>query len=90
MPDQLKLGSKVRQLRRQARIAQVDLAKQLDISPSYLNLIEHDQRPLKAELLLKVAQIFQVDLASFGQRTDDRLSLTCSRCSASRFLTITS
>lgn len=69
-----RLGAKVRQLRRQARITQVELARRLDISTSYLNLIEHDQRALTAELLIKVAQEFQVDLATFAQRTDQRLS----------------
>lgn len=74
MTQGLKLGSKVRQLRRQARLTQVDLAQQLGISSSYLNLIEHDQRPLTAELLLKVAQAFQVDFASFAPQVDERLS----------------
>jgi predicted transcriptional regulator/DNA-binding XRE family transcriptional regulator len=74
MASSLKLGSKVRQLRRQSRITQVQLAQKLGISASYLNLIEHDQRPLTAELLVKVAQEFQVDLASFAPRQDERLS----------------
>lgn len=69
-----RLGTKVRALRRQARITQVELARRLDISSSYLNLIEHDQRALTADLLLKVAAEFQVDLATFALRTDDRLS----------------
>lgn len=69
-----RLGSKVRQLRRQARLTQVELARRLEISTSYLNLIEHDQRALTADLLIKVAGVFQVDLATFAQRTDQRLS----------------
>ncbi len=72
MPDFPKLGGKVRLLRRQARLTQAEVARRLDISASYLNLIEHDQRALTAELLIKVAQIFQVDLAAFSAPSDDR------------------
>ncbi len=72
--NETRLGAKVRQLRRQARITQVELARRLDISTSYLNLIEHDQRALTADLLIKVAQEFKVDLATFAQSTDHRLS----------------
>src|SRR3954469_6600057 len=64
----LKLGAKVRALRRKEGLTQTDLAARLDISPSYLNLIEHNQRPLPAHLLLRVAQILHADLGTF---TDD-------------------
>ena len=53
----LKLGAKIRNLRRREKLSQVQLAEKLDISPSYLNLIEHNRRPLSAPLLIKLAQI---------------------------------
>ena len=56
------LGSKVRQLRRDRGWTQAEVAEKLGISASYMNLIEHDQRPLTAALLLKSAQVFNVDL----------------------------
>src|SRR5260370_16821364 len=62
----LRLGNKVRTLRRRDGISQTQLAARLEISASYLNLIEHNQRPLTAHLLVKVAQIFKVDLAAFA------------------------
>jgi predicted transcriptional regulator/transcriptional regulator with XRE-family HTH domain len=65
MASAAKLGTKVRTLRRKHGMSQVDLANALAISSSYLNLIEHDQRTLTAPLLVKVAQIFQVDLDTF-------------------------
>jgi predicted transcriptional regulator len=40
------------------------------ISPSYLNLIESNRRPLPAPLLIKLAQVFHVDLHSFGSDED--------------------
>ncbi len=64
-----KLGSKIRGLRRREGLTQVQLAQRLGISPSYLNLIEHNRRPLSAQLLIRLAQLFNVDLTAFA--TDD-------------------
>src|SRR5476649_1351693 len=74
MSPSLRLGPKVRSFRRREGLTQTDLAGKLAISPSYLNLIEHDERPLPAHLLLKVAQIFRVDLDAFADDTQGRLS----------------
>ena len=59
------LGAKVRSIRKEHRITQARLAEQLGISASYLNLIEHNRRPLPAGLLLKVARLFDLDLDAF-------------------------
>jgi hypothetical protein len=63
----------VRALRRRESLTQVQLAERLGISPSYLNLIESNRRPLPAALLIKLAQIFGVDLHSFGGDEDARV-----------------
>src|SRR3954453_4172815 len=68
------LGTKVRSIRRREHLTQTDLAAKLEISPSYLNLIEHNQRPLPAHLLVKVAQILKVDLNSFADDDHARLA----------------
>jgi transcriptional regulator with XRE-family HTH domain len=39
------IGGRIKRLRRQRHISQVDLAGALAISPSYLNLIEHNRSP---------------------------------------------
>jgi hypothetical protein len=59
----------VRNLRRQRGLTQAELAQKIGISASYMNLIEHDQRPLTAALLLKAAQTLGIDLDAF--REDD-------------------
>jgi hypothetical protein len=51
----------------------VQLAERLGISPSYLNLIESNRRPLPAALLIKLAQLFGMDLHAFGADDDARL-----------------
>jgi len=67
------LGSKLRRLRREHRIAQSSLARQLGISPSYLNLIEHNQRPITVPLQLKLAEVFRLDPQSFARDDEARL-----------------
>jgi predicted transcriptional regulator/transcriptional regulator with XRE-family HTH domain len=60
-----RLGAKVRTLRRRESMSQAQLAERLAISPSYLNLIENNRRPLPSQLLIRLAQIFNVELSSF-------------------------
>lgn len=74
MTPQLKLGAKVRAMRRKEQLTQTQLAGRLEISPSYLNLIEHNQRPLPAHLLVRLAQIFHVDLQAFADDSHSRLA----------------
>src|ERR1700689_4907149 len=69
----LALGAKVRALRRRENLTQVLMAERLGISPSYLNLIESNRRPLPAALLIKLAQLFEFDLHRFGADGDARL-----------------
>jgi len=52
-------------MRKARGLTQVELARRLGISASYLNLIEHQQRSLTASLLLRLAKEFQVDLQAF-------------------------
>ena len=67
------LGTKVRSLRREKGLTQALLAERLGISPSYLNLIENNRRPLPANLLIRMAQLFNVDVHSFATDEDTRL-----------------
>jgi predicted transcriptional regulator/transcriptional regulator with XRE-family HTH domain len=74
MSAALRIGPKVRALRRREGLSQIDLATRLEISPSYLNLIEHNQRPLPSHLLIKLAQVFKVELTSFADDGQSRLA----------------
>ncbi|MGE3176982.1 MAG: short-chain fatty acyl-CoA regulator family protein [Vicinamibacterales bacterium] len=60
------IGSKIRATRRRQRIPQAHLARQLGISASYLNLIEHNHRAVSADLLLRISQILPIDLKSLS------------------------
>ncbi len=60
------IGRTVRRLRTEQGLSQQALAGRLGISPSYLNLIEHDQRNVTASLIIKLAEMLRVDLAALS------------------------
>ena len=72
--DASSIAAHVRSLRRRENMSQAQLAERLGISSSYLNLIEHNRRPLSASLLIKLAEIFRLDLRAFSPETDARLA----------------
>lgn len=55
-------GPRVRRIRNSLGLTQTAMAEALEISPSYLNLIERNQRPLTVQLLLKLSSVYKVDL----------------------------
>jgi len=55
-------GPRIRRVRTQLSLTQAAMAEELGISPSYLNLIERNQRPLTVQLLLKLSSQYEIDL----------------------------
>ncbi|MGW8330633.1 short-chain fatty acyl-CoA regulator family protein [Streptomyces sp. NPDC055897] len=66
-------GARLRRLREERRMSQADLARTLAISPSYLNQMEHDSRPLTVPVLLRLTEAFGVDPGFFSERDTSRL-----------------
>ncbi len=64
------IGRTVRRIRQERSITQQALAARLGISASYLNLIEHDQRAVTANILIKLADYLQVDLAALSGQSE--------------------
>ena len=60
------LGQRLRRLRRDRDMSQTDMAASLAISPSYLNHLERNQRPVTAALLLKLAETYEIDVRTFA------------------------
>ncbi|TRD09988.1 ImmA/IrrE family metallo-endopeptidase [Erythrobacter insulae] len=54
-------GPALRRLRKREGLTQAAMAASLGISPSYLNLIERNQRPLSARVLVQVIERFDFD-----------------------------
>ncbi|MFF3057266.1 short-chain fatty acyl-CoA regulator family protein [Streptomyces sp. NPDC057909] len=66
-------GARLRRLREERRMSQAELARVLGISPSYLNQMEHDSRPLTVPVLLRLTEAFGVDPGFFSERDASRL-----------------
>lgn len=54
-------GPRIRRIRNGKGLTQTAMADGLGISPSYLNLIERNQRPLTVQLILKLASVYKVE-----------------------------
>lgn len=59
-------GRPIRRLRRELGLTQARMAEELGISTSYLNLLERNQRPVTAQILVRLAEAYDVDLRSFA------------------------
>src|SRR3569833_366559 len=66
-------GARLRALREQHRLTQSELAARLDISPSYVNQLESNQRPLTAAVMVALTGAFNLDLTSLTADSSDRL-----------------
>ncbi|KQI69509.1 hypothetical protein AN189_03650 [Loktanella sp. 3ANDIMAR09] len=66
-------GDRIRARRMDAGVAQRDLAAAVDISASYLNLIEHGKRPVGGQLLRRIAATLGIDLALLERPADPSL-----------------
>ncbi|MGH6785442.1 MAG: helix-turn-helix domain-containing protein, partial [Novosphingobium sp.] len=62
----LYLGPRIRRLRRELGLTQQAMAGDLGISPSYVALLERNQRPLTADLLLRLARSYKLDIGEFA------------------------
>lgn len=67
------MGVRLIRLRKERGLSQVVFAKALGISPSYLNQLEHNQRPLTVPLLLRIHEQFGVDVQMFSEQEEARL-----------------
>ncbi|AOH83324.1 DNA-binding protein [Sphingomonas panacis] len=61
----LYLGPRLRLLRRELGLNQTQMAEELGVSPSYLNHLERNQRPFTAQMLLRLADTYDVDMRGF-------------------------
>ncbi|MFI6307598.1 short-chain fatty acyl-CoA regulator family protein [Amycolatopsis thailandensis] len=71
--EKMYAGARLRQLREDRSMTQSELARLLEISPSYVNQLEHNGRPLTLPVLLKLTETFGVDTEFFAARDTARL-----------------
>lgn len=67
------IGTKLRRQRKARGIAQAELARAVGISPSYLNLIEADKRPVGGALLARIARQLGIELDELTGEKEQRL-----------------
>src|SRR3954466_4233832 len=60
------LGARLKRMRRDLGVTQARMAEDLGVSPSYLNLLERNQRPVTAQVLLRLAETYDIDLRSLA------------------------
>lgn len=64
------LGGRLKRLRHDLNLSQTEMAGDIGVSASYLNHIERNQRPITAQVLLKLASTYDLDLRSFTSEAD--------------------
>ncbi|MEO8723447.1 MAG: short-chain fatty acyl-CoA regulator family protein [Sphingobium sp.] len=60
------MGPRLKRLRRELGLTQAAMADDLEISPSYIALLERNQRPLTADLLLRLARTYRMDMTDLA------------------------
>src|SRR5262245_5393391 len=70
----MQIGGKLRRLRQERRLTQTQMAQELGISPSYLNLIESNRRPVTVRVLVQLADKLRVEIASLASDNEERLT----------------
>ncbi|MQY43022.1 helix-turn-helix domain-containing protein [Epibacterium sp. SM1969] len=73
MPRHMLTGSRIRERRLVLGVRQADLARQVDISASYLNLIEHNRRRIGGKLLVRLAQVLEVEPSMLTEGAEEGL-----------------
>ncbi len=71
--EKLLIGPRLRRFRTNLGLTQTRMAEDLGISTSYLNLMERNQRAMSAKVLLRMAEIYDFDLATFSGKSDAHL-----------------
>src|SRR3990167_158353 len=64
------LGARMKRMRSELGLTQTRMAEDLGVSPSYLNLLERNQRPVTAQVLLRLAEAYDLDLKSLSSDPD--------------------
>lgn len=67
------MGVRLRRLREERNLSQIALAHTLGLSPSYLNQLEQNQRPLTVSVLLKINRALGLDVQMFSEDEEARL-----------------
>ncbi|GHF49224.1 helix-turn-helix domain-containing protein [Seohaeicola zhoushanensis] len=82
MPRDSLTGTRIRERRSIAGLRQADLARQIGISASYLNLIEHNRRRIGGKLLIDIARVLGVEPSMLTEGAEAALIATLREAAA--------
>jgi len=72
--EKLYVGPRVKRLRKTLGVTQAQMAEDLGVSASYVNLIERNQRALSVKVLLRLAEVYDFDIAELSASQDSQLA----------------
>ncbi|NVK33647.1 MAG: DUF2083 domain-containing protein [Rhodobacteraceae bacterium] len=72
--EKLVIGRRLKVLRTSLGLTQAQMAEELDVSPSYITLIESDQRPVSAKLLMRLAEVYDLNVSELAPSVDSQLA----------------
>lgn len=72
--DKLIIGARLRVLRKSLGLTQAQMAAELGVSASYITLIESDQRPASAKLLMRLAEVYDLNVSELAPSVDVQLA----------------
>jgi len=72
--EKLIIGQRLRVLRRSLGLTQAQMAAEIGVSPSYITLIESDQRPASARFLMRLAEVYDLNVSELAPSTDAQLA----------------
>lgn len=72
--EKLVIGQRLRMLRQSLGLTQAQMASELDVSASYITLIEADQRPVSARLLMRLAEVYDLKVSELSPTSDAQLA----------------
>ncbi|WP_126979534.1 helix-turn-helix domain-containing protein [Frigidibacter oleivorans] len=72
--EKLIVGPRLRLLRQSLGLTQAQMAAELGVSPSYITLIESDQRPASAKLLMRLAEVYDLNVSELAPSADSQLA----------------
>ena len=71
--QKLYAGAQIRHLRERRGLRQADLSRLLGLSPSYVNQLERNRRPVTVPVLLRLTEVFDVGAEFFARADTARL-----------------
>lgn len=72
--EKLIIGGRLKVLRQSLGLTQAQMATELGVSSSYITLIEADQRPASAKLLMRLAEVYDLNVSELAPTVDAQLS----------------